>query len=119
CTHPLSGDLGGGELGQVGDIEQGQLQVPAADQRLDLRGAQRGDPVQPCGPDIFAQPCGGEHAAVPGQDHPGDAEPGLDPGHLGGRGVRVAGVADEDLDGAGDAVPAGQQPVDDLEPAVH
>ena len=69
------------------------------------------------GPDILAQPRGGEHAAVPDQHHPGDAEPVLDPGHLGGHGLRVAGVAGEDLDGDRDAVLAGQQPVDDLQPA--
>ena len=44
--QPLAGEVRGGDLGQVLDIEQGQLQVPVPDQRLDLRGAQRGDPVQ-------------------------------------------------------------------------
>ena len=39
-----------GDLGQVRLIEQGQLQRAVADQRLDLRGAQRGDPVQARGP---------------------------------------------------------------------
>ena len=52
-------------------IEQGQLQRAVADQRLDLRGAQRGDPVQARGPDVLAQPRGGQHAPVPDEHHPG------------------------------------------------
>ncbi len=64
-------------------VEQGQLQVPVADQRLDLRGAQRGDPVQARGADVLAQPGGGQHAPVPDQHHLGDPEPVLDLGHLG------------------------------------
>ena len=44
--QPLAGEVRGGDLGQVLGIEHGQLQVAAADQLLDLRGAQRGDPVQ-------------------------------------------------------------------------
>jgi hypothetical protein len=43
----------------------------------------------------------------------------LDLGHLAGHGRGIAGVAFEHLDGDGDAVLAGQQPVDDLEPAPH
>ena len=100
-------------------IEQGQLQVPAADQRLDLRGAQRGDPVQVRGGDVLAQPGGGQHAPVPDQHHLGDPEPVLDLGHLGGHGRGVPGVAREDLDRDRDALGGGQQPVDDLQPAPH
>ena len=86
--QPLAGEVRGGDLGQVGLVEQGQLQVPAADQRLDLGGAQRGDPVQVSGGDVLAQPGGGQHAPVPDQHHLGDAEPVLDLGHLGGHGRR-------------------------------
>ena len=57
-------------------IEQGQLQVPVPDQRLDLRGAQRGDPVQVSGGDVLAQPGGGQHAPVPDQHHLADARTG-------------------------------------------
>ena len=67
--QPLAGEVRGGDLGQVLGIEQGQLQVPAADQLLDLRGAQRGDPVQVSGGDVLAQPGGGQHAPVPDQHH--------------------------------------------------
>ena len=115
--QPLAGEVRGGDLGQVLGIEQGQLQVPAADQLLDLGGAQRGDPVQVSGGDVLAQPGGGQHAPVPDQHHLGDPEPVLDLGHLGGHGRRVAGVALEDLDGDRDALGGGQQPVDDLQPA--
>ena len=86
--QPLAGEVRGGDLGQVLGIEQGQLQVPAADQRLDLRGAQRGDPVQVSGADVLAQPGGGQHAPVPDQHHLGDPEPVLDLGHLAGHGRR-------------------------------
>ena len=99
-------------------VEQGQLQRAAADQLLDLRGAQRGDPVQARRPDVFAQPCGGQHAPVPDQDHARDPEPVLDLGHLGGHGRGVPGVAGEHLDRDRDALRGGQQPVDDLQPAA-
>jgi hypothetical protein len=49
-----AGEVRGGDLGQVLDIEQGQLQVCAADEVLDLRGAQRGDPAQVSGGDVLA-----------------------------------------------------------------
>src|SRR5207344_3292680 len=75
--QPLPGEVRGGDLGQVLGIEQGQLQVPAADQLLDLGGAQRGDPVQVSGPDILAQPGSGQHAPVPDEHYLGDAEPVL------------------------------------------
>ena len=54
--QPLAGEVRGGDLGQVLGIEQGQLQVPVPDQGLDLRGAQRGDPVQVRGSDVLPQP---------------------------------------------------------------
>jgi hypothetical protein len=56
---------------------------------------------------------------VPDEHHLGDPEPVLDLGHLGGHSRGVSGVALEDLDGDRDAVLAGQQPVDDLQPAVY
>ena len=55
----------------------------------------------------------------PDEHHAGEAEPVLDLAHLGGDGLRVAGVALEHLDGDRDAVFAGEQPVDDLQPAPH
>jgi hypothetical protein len=44
--QPLAGVVGVGDLKQVVLIKQRQLQRPGLDQRLDLRGAQRGDPIQ-------------------------------------------------------------------------
>jgi len=82
--------------------------VAAVDQLLDLGRAQRGDPVQVSGGDVLAQPRGGQHAPVAHQDHPVDAEPVLDLGHLRGHRCRVAGVAGEHLDGDRDAVLTGQ-----------
>ena len=117
--QPLAGEVRRGDLGQVLGVEQGQLQVPAADQRLDLRGAQRGDPVQVSGGDVFAQPGGGQHAPVPDQHHLAEPEPVLELIDLAGHGRGVPGVAGEHLDGDRDAALAGQQPVDDLQPAPH
>ena len=99
--QPLAGEVRGGDLGQVLDIEQGQLQVAVPDQRLDLRGAQRGDPVLACGPDVFSQLGGGEHAPVPGEHHLGKPEPVLELVDLAGHGGGVSGVAGEDLDATG------------------
>ena len=48
--QPLAGEVRGGDLSQVLDIEQRELQVAVPGQLLDLRGAQRGDPVQALGP---------------------------------------------------------------------
>ena len=107
-----------GDLSQVRLVEEGQLERAVADQRLDLPGAQCGDPVQARGTDILAQPCCGQHAAVAGEDHAGDPEPVLDFGHLAGDGLRVAGVALEHLDGDRDAILAGEQPVGDLQAAA-
>ena len=115
--QPLAGKGRGSNLGQVLLIEQGQLQRAAADQRFDLRGAQRGDPVQVRGADVLAQPRGGQHAAVADEHHAGEAEPVLDLAHLGGDGLGVAGVSVEHLDGDRDAVLGGEQPVDDLQPS--
>ena len=119
CRRPAARrEVRGGDLGQVHLVEEGQLQRAVADQRPDLRGAQRGDPVQPRRAHILAQPCRGQHPPVAHQDHAGEAEPVPDLAHLAGDGLRVAGVALEYLDGDRDTVLAGQQPVDDLQPAA-
>ena len=116
--QPLAGIVRMGDLSQVRLIEEGQLERAVADQCLDLRGAQRGDPVQVRRPDVLAQPRGGQHAPVSDEHHAGEGEPVLDLADLAGDGGGVAGVAGEDLDGDRDAILAGEQPVDDLEPAA-
>jgi hypothetical protein len=116
--QPLAGKVRGSDLGQVRLTGQRQLQRAVADQRLDLGGAQRGDPVQPGGAHVLAQPCCGQHAPVADEHHPGEGEPVLELAHLAGDGLRVAGVALEYLDGDRDAVGGGEQPVDDLQPAA-
>ena len=116
--QPLAGKVRGGDLGQVLLIEQGQLQRALADQGFDLRGAQRGDPVQARGPDVLAQPRCGQHAPVADQHHAGEGEPVLDLAHLAGHGLGVAGVALEDLDSDRDAVLGGEQPAGDLQAAA-
>ena len=44
--QPLAGKVRGGDLDEVLLIEQRQLQRVGLDQGLDLRGAQRADPIQ-------------------------------------------------------------------------
>jgi hypothetical protein len=45
--QPLAGKLGGGDLGQIAFVEQRELEGAGVEQGADLRGAQRGDPVEP------------------------------------------------------------------------
>jgi hypothetical protein len=57
CGTPqaLAGVIGAGDFGQIARVEQGQLQGPILSrQRLDRRGAQRGDPVQSAARHILA-----------------------------------------------------------------
>ena len=116
--QPLAGVVPMRDLSQVHLIGQGELERAVADQRLDLRGAQRCDPVQARGPDILAQPRGGQHAPVPDQHHLREAEPVLELAHLSGGGLGVPGVALEHLDGDRDTLLGGQQPADDLQPSA-
>src|SRR5947209_3402218 len=45
--EPLARELGRGDAGHVAVIKQRHLQGTAVEQRLDCRGAQSGDPVEP------------------------------------------------------------------------
>ncbi len=98
-------------------VEQGQLQRVGLDEGLDLRGAQRGDPIQLGGAQLIADARAGEHAAVPDQADPGEPEAFFELGDLGAQGFRVGGVAVEHLDRYRYPGGATQQPVDDLRPA--
>jgi hypothetical protein len=70
--EPLARELGRGDAGHVavpglrrGRRKQRHLQRAAAEQRLDRRGAQGGDPVEPGRFEILGDPRLGDHAAVP------------------------------------------------------
>ena len=63
--QPLARKLGRGDAGHVAVIEERHLQCAAVEQCLDCRGAQGGDPVEPGRLEILADPCLGDHAAVP------------------------------------------------------
>jgi hypothetical protein len=115
----LAGVVRVGDLEQVVLVEQGQLDRALLDQGLDLRGAQRADPVQAGRAQLAVDAGAGEHAAVPDQTDPGQPEPLLEFLDLCGQGGRVGGVAVEHLDRHRDAVVRAQQPVDDLPPAAH
>ena len=82
--QPLAGEVGRGDAGHVAVIEQRHLQCAAVEQRLDCRGAQGGDPVEPGRLDVLADPRLGDHAAVTDQDDVVETEALLQLGHLTG-----------------------------------
>ena len=96
--QPLAGVVGVGDLGEVVCVEQAHLQRPVVGGEFgDLRGAERGDPVETCSRLAqFAQrgdAGGGDHAAVTDQHQVVQGEGVAHRGHdLGERG-RVGGVA--------------------------
>ena len=68
--QPLARIIRAGDLGQIALVEQRELQAPVGGgERLDGRGAQRGEPVEPGRDQILAQPRLGDHAAIADQDH--------------------------------------------------
>jgi hypothetical protein len=82
---------------------------------FDLRGAQRGDPLD--GLVAVAQRVdagGGDHAAVADHDHPVQLEADHHRLHGLGEGAGVGGVAGKDVDRDRPALGVGQQPVGDL-----
>jgi hypothetical protein len=112
---PLAGIVGVRDLGQALLIEERELEGPARGQRLNCRGAQRGNPVEPLDrPQILPQAGVREDPAVADQHHARDREPLADLLDLRRQRLGVAGVAREHFDGDRTAVPVGQQPEDDL-----
>src|SRR5207253_4572037 len=117
--QPLAGEVGGGDLGEVLLIEQGQLERAVVGHELaDGGGAQRGDPSVGIGPrrPVFQlvqglDPGGGDHPAVPDHDHFLQAE--LLPDHVrdGGERGGVAGVAGKHPDRDRASLGVGEQPV--------
>ena len=112
---PLAGEVGGGDLGQVLDIEQGQLQRAVLDELADLRGAQRGDPVQLRGADVLTQARAVSMPRSPTSTTRAIPNRSL---ILATWAATVLGspVLPANTSCNRDAVLAGQQPVDDLEP---
>ena len=82
--QPLAGELGRGDAGHVAVIKQRHLQRAAVEQRLDRRGAQGGNPVEPGRFDVLGDPRLGDHAAVANQDDMVETEALLQLGHLTG-----------------------------------
>ena len=87
----LVGELGRGDLGQVGLIEQRELQITCLHQFADLRALQRGHEPRT----LLLERLGvrvGDHRPVTDEDHPLDPEPLLDGIDHIGDGGRVGGV---------------------------
>jgi len=82
--QPLARELGRGDGGHIAVIKQRHLQGATVEQRLDRRGAQGGNPVEPGRLDILADPRLGDHAAVANQDDVVESEALLQLGHLTG-----------------------------------
>src|SRR6267142_1823460 len=68
--QPLAGIVRGADLDEVLLIKQRQLQRIGLNEGLDLRGAQRGNPVQPARAQLVADARGSEHAPITHQAHP-------------------------------------------------
>ena len=114
----FAGEVRAGDAGHVALVEQGQLQGPAFHQILDRRGAQRGDPIEPGGFDVFGQPGLGDHAAITDQHDVVEHEALFQLRDLRSERLRVAGIAVEDLDGDRAAVGRAEQAIDDLQGAL-
>ena len=74
--QPLAGVVRVADLNQVVLIEQRQLQRVGLDEGLDLRGAQRSDPIQLGGTKFGVDARAGEHAPITDQGRPGSARTG-------------------------------------------
>ena len=113
--QPLAGIIRAGDLGQIALVEQRELQGSVrSGERLDGRGAQRGDPVEPGRDQILAQPCLGDHAAIPDQDYAAEAEAMLELVDLAFEGAGIGGIAGKHLDRDRAAFLIAQHAKDDL-----
>ena len=88
--------------------------MPPVDELADRGCAQRRDPVDAVGREVAVDAGLRDHAAVPHQHHPPDAEAVADLAHLAGQSHRVAGVAGEGLDRDRTAIAGAEEAVDDL-----
>ncbi len=89
------------------------------DEAFDLRGPKGGQVVELCGDDVVFEARSCEHPPVADETDMGDAKTLLHLVHLGGDGLRIPGVALEDLDRDRCAILSGEQSIDDLEPPTH
>ena len=113
----LAGIVIGSDAGQITLIEQRELEDPRIDQGTDLRGAQRGDPVEPSWLDILLEACLGDHAAVTDQHDVFEREAFFELLDLAGQGRRIGRTACEDIDRHRTAIRIAQQTVNDLRKA--
>ena len=111
----LAREIGRGNRRHVALVEQRHLQHAGLAQRLDRRGPQGADPIEPGRGEIGSDPRLGDEAAVPDQNHMIKTEAFFELGHLAGQRHRVCGAAREHLDGHGTAVRGAEQTVDDLQ----
>jgi hypothetical protein len=89
--QPLAGIVIGGDAGEIALIEQRELEDAGIDQGADLRGAQRGDPVESGGLDILLDARLGDHAAIADEHHVAELEPLLELVDLGRQRAGVTG----------------------------
>ena len=116
--EPLAGELGGADLGQVGLVEERQLQVAGGDQLADLRRLEGADEADPRLGERGRVRLG-EHAAVADHDDIRDPEALPHQGDRGGQRLLVLRRARVDTDRDGAALGRAGQPVGDLRLAPH
>jgi hypothetical protein len=84
--------LGRGDARYIALNEQRVLQGTAFHQRLDRRGAQRGNPVQACRFDVLGDARLSDHAAITDQNHVVEVEGLFEFLDLRGERFRIAGM---------------------------
>src|ERR1700736_3400806 len=116
--EPLAGKLGCGDLSQIAFVEQRQLEGAGVEQGADLRGSERGDPVEPGRPQLVADAGAGDHAAVADQHDARQAKALFELVDLHRQCHRVGGIALEHFDRYRTAIGRTQQAVDNLQLAL-
>ena len=112
-NQAFAGKLRCGDLGRIALVEQRELKGAGIEQGADLRGSERGDPVEPGRSQLVANAGRGDHPAVPDQHHPRQAKALLELVDLRGERHQVGGVAGKHFDGHRTAVGRAQQAKDD------
>jgi hypothetical protein len=114
-NQAFAGKLRRGDLDRIALVDERELEGAGIEQGADLRGSERGDPVEPGRSQLVANAGRGDHPAVPDQHHPRQAKALLEVVDLRGERHRVGGVAGQHFDGHQTAVGRAQQARDDLQ----
>ena len=117
-NQPLARKLGRRHRRDVAFVEQRHLQISAADQALQRRRAQGGDPVETGGAQILVDARLRDHAAIADQHDMVESEALLQFGDLIGHRLGIAGIAVEHFHRDRTAIGGAQRAIDDLRLAL-